>query len=142
MSTRPPPSLSGQLGADDDLIVCRCEEVRLSDLIAAMAQGDDAPEMLKRATRITMGACQGRVCRPIYRAFWRSARGGAAALAGAALSAPAPHVGVDGDSRASLPMHSGFDLPGSRPPVRPIRVSDLADLEPPEEEATPSQGNR
>ena len=133
-------SNEAQPAASDDVLVCRCEEVRLSHLLVALERGFAAPETLKRATRVSMGACQGRVCRPIYRAFWR-ARDASTAAERASPSVDG-HIGTRGDSRASLPVSRDLDLPGSRPPVRPIRVGDLADLEPPDEAPTPSQGNR
>jgi len=138
MSTHDSTPTAIDLGADDDVIVCRCEEVRLGDLLRGIADGYGAPEMLKRATRISMGACQGRVCRPMYRAFWQSHQSASPA---SASTASVGYVGVDKDSRASLPVNQVLDLPGSRPPIRPVRVSDLADLETPEETPTPSQGN-
>jgi hypothetical protein len=134
------PPADDRRDASNDVIVCRCEELRLGDLRAAFERGFDAPDTLKRATRITMGACQGRVCRPVYRALLR------AWVETSTGEEPPPggtgHIGTRPDSRASLPMRPGLDLPGSRPPVRPIRLGDLADLEPPDEEPTPSQGNR
>jgi hypothetical protein len=140
MTDPDPRFASVGLDGDDDVVVCRCEEVHLSELLHALAQGYDAPETMKRATRVSMGACQGRVCRPIYAALWRA--WSAAPEGGDSVSTEVGHVGVDPDSRASLPIRPGLDLPGSRPPVRPIRLADLAELDPPEEEPTPSQGNR
>lgn len=46
----------------DDVTVCRCEEVRLSDIRSAAAQGCVGPNQLKSFTRCGMGACQGRQC--------------------------------------------------------------------------------
>lgn len=130
----------GRRDTSHDVIVCRCEELRLGDLRDAFDRGFDSPDALKRATRITMGVCQGRVCRPVYRALLRS--WDASTETGDAPEGRDGHVGTDPDSRASLPIRPGLDLPGSRPPVRPIRLGDLADLDPPEEDPTPSQGNR
>lgn len=127
----------------DSVIVCRCEEVTLADVERAVADGYAAPELLKRATRVSMGACQGRVCRPMLRAFWRGRTGAADAGHDDAHAANARgHVAERRDSRGSLPVSPDLDLPGSRPPVRPIRVGDLAELDPPDEPVTPSQGNR
>jgi len=47
---------------DDDVIVCRCEEVRRRDLGAAIAEGCSGPNQLKAFTRAGMGPCQGRMC--------------------------------------------------------------------------------
>ena len=52
-------------GADcnDEVIVCRCEEVRAGTLRAAAKQyGIDDLNRLKALTRIGMGLCQGRMC--------------------------------------------------------------------------------
>ena len=136
---QPAGSRSSRPDASDDVIVCRCEELRLGDLRTALHQGFDAPDMLKRATRITMGPCQGRICRPVYRTLVRAWFGAPEEGADATTDG---HVGTRPDGRASLPIRPGLDLPGSRPPIRPVRLGDLADLHPPEEDPTPSQGNR
>ncbi|HYF93031.1 MAG TPA: (2Fe-2S)-binding protein [Symbiobacteriaceae bacterium] len=48
---------------DDDLIVCRCEEVTLQELRDAISRGAATSRQLKLATRAGMGFCQGRTCR-------------------------------------------------------------------------------
>jgi NAD(P)H-nitrite reductase large subunit len=50
--------------AKDDTIVCRCEELTLGELKAALA--DDITDLneVKRMTRVGMGNCQGRMCGP------------------------------------------------------------------------------
>jgi NADPH-dependent 2,4-dienoyl-CoA reductase/sulfur reductase-like enzyme len=50
--------------ATDDTIICRCEEVTLKQLKAALA--DDTIELkdFKRMTRLGMGSCEGRMCGP------------------------------------------------------------------------------
>lgn len=54
---------------DDDTILCRCEEVRFGDARAALADGHGQAGAVKRATRIGMGPCQGRYCRPLLEAL-------------------------------------------------------------------------
>ncbi len=49
----------------DDPIVCRCEEVTLSQVERAIAEGYDTLEELKRHLRVGMGPCQGRTCLPL-----------------------------------------------------------------------------
>jgi len=49
----------------DDPIVCRCEEVTLSQVIQAVEEGYDTLEELKRHLRVGMGPCQGRTCLPL-----------------------------------------------------------------------------
>jgi NADPH-dependent 2,4-dienoyl-CoA reductase/sulfur reductase-like enzyme len=48
--------------ADRDTIVCRCEEVRLADLQAAIDEGAETIGQAKAWTRAGMGSCQGRMC--------------------------------------------------------------------------------
>ena len=50
--------------ARDDTIICRCEEITLKDIKAAMAGGATQAKDIKRTTRIGMGPCQGRMCGP------------------------------------------------------------------------------
>ena len=45
-----------------DPIVCRCEEIRESEIIGAVVLGDRTVEAIKRRTRSGMGLCQGRTC--------------------------------------------------------------------------------
>ncbi|MEO2076345.1 MAG: (2Fe-2S)-binding protein [Bacillus sp. (in: firmicutes)] len=44
-------------------MVCRCEEVSLESLKAAINEGASTVQELKMATRAGMGICQGRICR-------------------------------------------------------------------------------
>ena len=53
-----------EAGSDDrDLLVCRCEEITLGEILAAIDEGITTPNGLKRRLRIGMGLCQGRTCR-------------------------------------------------------------------------------
>lgn len=47
---------------DDDMIVCRCEEVTVLDIKKAIAEGATDLTGVKRRTRAGMGLCQGRTC--------------------------------------------------------------------------------
>lgn len=47
---------------NDDLIVCRCEEVTSSEIHLAIREGASTIDGIKRATRAGMGLCQGRIC--------------------------------------------------------------------------------
>ncbi len=49
----------------DDPIVCRCEEVTVSQAVRAIREGYDTLEELKRHLRVGMGPCQGRTCLPL-----------------------------------------------------------------------------
>ena len=48
--------------AGDDTIICRCEEVTLGEMRAAVADGVRSVNELKGLTRTGMGNCQGRIC--------------------------------------------------------------------------------
>ncbi len=81
-----------------DTVVCRCEEVRSATLDAAIDSGCQTIAAVKRRTRLGMGPCQGRYCVPV------------------ALSRLASRCGrVQGE----------FDSAAPRPPLRPLRVTDL-----------------
>ncbi|WP_395703382.1 FAD-dependent oxidoreductase [Aquabacterium sp.] len=89
--------------APDDLIVCRCEEVTAGELRACVRDtGARELNRLKAQTRIGMGRCQGRMC-------------GAAA---ARLLADAA-----GCSLAEVGRLRG------QPPVKPVPIAALADLQ-------------
>jgi thioredoxin reductase/bacterioferritin-associated ferredoxin len=50
--------------AKDDTIMCRCEEITLGEVKAALADGATDMKEVKRMTRMGMGNCQGRMCGP------------------------------------------------------------------------------
>ena len=45
-----------------DLIICRCEEITLGEILEAVEAGCRSVKAVKRYTRAGMGACQGRTC--------------------------------------------------------------------------------
>jgi len=47
---------------DPGAIACPCEDVRVSDLTACVAQGLRHPELVKRRTGAMTGPCQGKLC--------------------------------------------------------------------------------
>ncbi len=47
---------------DDDMLVCRCEEVTVGEIRKAIEQGARDVIGVKRRTRAGMGLCQGRTC--------------------------------------------------------------------------------
>ena len=57
---RPRPGLWD--GVADDVVVCRCEEVRAGEIRARVANGCTSPKALKDWTRAGMGLCQARIC--------------------------------------------------------------------------------
>ncbi|NTJ45330.1 FAD-dependent oxidoreductase [Agrobacterium larrymoorei] len=46
----------------DDVVVCRCEEVKAGDVRAAAIRGAQGPNQTKTFLRTGMGPCQGRLC--------------------------------------------------------------------------------
>lgn len=85
--------------AKDDTIVCRCEEITLGEVKAALGDGATDMKEVKRMTRMGMGNCQGRMCGPAMQEIIARERG---------LS----------------PDRIGYLNP--RPPVRPIPLGVLA----------------
>lgn len=78
--------------------ICRCENVDLESVEAALSDGDPSIGEVKRRTRLGMGPCQGRYCAPIV----------AAMLA----------------ERQGRPIDEmAFFAP--RAPVKPIRIADM-----------------
>lgn len=55
-------SLEIESSSNRDPIICRCEEIRLSEIVAAINMGDRTVEAIKRRTRSGMGLCQGKTC--------------------------------------------------------------------------------
>ena len=47
---------------DDDMFICRCEEVTVGEIRQAIAEGARDVVGVKRRTRAGMGLCQGRTC--------------------------------------------------------------------------------
>jgi NAD(P)H-nitrite reductase large subunit len=47
---------------DDNLLICRCEEVSLREIKDAIDQGAMTLDEVKRRTRAGMGLCQGKTC--------------------------------------------------------------------------------
>ncbi|MFY9189261.1 MAG: (2Fe-2S)-binding protein [bacterium] len=48
---------------DDEVVICRCEEVTKGEIRRAIKAGARTPQAVKRFTRAGMGLCQGRSCR-------------------------------------------------------------------------------
>jgi hypothetical protein len=79
-------------------MVCRCEELSLSDMEPGFAAGPQGIGAVKRATRAGMGRCQGRYCGPIL------------------ASLAAERLGVALDEAAHW---------APRPPVKPMAIADI-----------------
>ncbi len=50
---------------EDDIIICRCEDIKLSEIRQSIAGGNLSTEEIKRSCRCGMGPCQGRTCMPL-----------------------------------------------------------------------------
>lgn len=83
-------------------IVCFCEDVRVREVRAEVRAGYGDPELLKRRTGALTGPCQGKYC-----------------LAALASTATAAATG------AATGLGS-WVTPTARPPLRPVRLGDLA----------------
>jgi len=94
----PAPEL---LSPADDVIACRCESVTAGRIREAVALGCRGPNQVKSFTRCGMGPCQGRMCGPTV-----------TGTIAAALDVSPSEVG-------SLRV---------RPPLKPLRLAELAAL--------------
>lgn len=83
---------------DDKTLLCRCERITLGNVRAACVGDNMDLGAIKRATRIGMGACQGRYCLPAAVALLQ---------ANGALQA------------------NEFSMPAPRMPLRPLSCNDL-----------------
>lgn len=48
--------------SDQDIIICRCEDVTLAEIRQCLDQGYTTFEEIKRILRVGMGPCQGQTC--------------------------------------------------------------------------------
>ncbi|MEW6264005.1 MAG: (2Fe-2S)-binding protein [Thermodesulfobacteriota bacterium] len=85
--------------ADDDLVICRCEEITKGEIKAAVRSGLRTLNGVKRVTRAGMGLCQGQTCQRLVTQI----------LAG--------ELGLPPD---------GIEPATARAPVRPVRLSVFA----------------
>ncbi len=86
----------------DETIVCRCEEVTAGQIKRAVAEGHTDSNQVKFFTRCGMGPCQGRQCANAVAQLVATTRG-----------IPVPEAG----------LYRG------RPPVTPLSLSQLSELE-------------
>ena len=89
----------------DDVVVCRCEAVTAGTVRAAVAAGCAGPDAVKSLVRCGMGPCQGREC-------------------GLTLTT------LIADATGKTPEEIGFFR--IRPPLKQLRLAELADLLQPE----------
>ncbi len=50
---------------EDNIIICRCEDLTLADIRDIIKKGFHNPQEIKRLTRCGMGPCQGSTCREL-----------------------------------------------------------------------------
>jgi bacterioferritin-associated ferredoxin len=84
------------------MLVCRCEEIPLEEIITAIALGAQTVDDIKRRTRAGMGTCQGIFCVPVITAMVAQATG--------------------------VPVDRVVGIT-ARPPVRPVMLEALATLQ-------------
>jgi bacterioferritin-associated ferredoxin len=84
---------------DDDMLVCRCEEVTLGEIRQAIREGARDVTGVKRRVRAGMGLCQGRTCEKMVQQILCQELG----------------LAPDKVGKSS-----------ARPPVRPITFGELA----------------
>jgi bacterioferritin-associated ferredoxin len=94
-----PEETSTEPADDDDLIICRCEEITKREIKEAIRNGMSTLNGIKRVTRAGMGLCQGQTCQRLVNQI----------LAGE-LGRPAGE----------------FEPTTARAPVRPVKLSVLA----------------
>jgi bacterioferritin-associated ferredoxin len=56
------PGKEGTPTSDDDLVICRCEEITRGEIKEAIRNGMRTLNGIKRVTRAGMGLCQGQTC--------------------------------------------------------------------------------
>lgn len=86
------------MNGNEDLIICRCQEVTKQDILDAIAAGATTVDGVKRRTRAGMGLCQGKTCERLV-----------ARIIAEETGKPAAEI---------LP-------PTSRMPVRPVKIGIL-----------------
>ena len=60
---------------EDDIIICRCEEVTKREIVAALADGARDLRGVRIRTRAGMGLCQGKTCERMVRQIISEALG-------------------------------------------------------------------
>ena len=105
----------------DDLIICRCESVRLGQIQSSILQcGAQTVNQVKKLTRAGMGLCQGRTCAKLVETLLVS--NGAAPPAAEPYQARPPVRGVPVGTLAAASEQ--FDEPDG-----PVRVDLTRDNE-------------
>ena len=87
--------------SEDEIIICRCEDITLSEVHEAISNGATTLDEIKRLLRCGMGHCQGSTCRKLIQ--WEICK-----LTGKPLDQISPAT--------------------FRPPLKPIPLEQLKDL--------------
>jgi bacterioferritin-associated ferredoxin len=85
----------------DDTVLCRCMDITVGEVRAAIRRGADSFDAVKRMTRAGMGLCQGRTCQHLIERLI------------------AEETGV---KTGDLPTIS------IRPPLKPVKLKDIAGM--------------
>jgi len=85
---------------DNDIVICRCEEITLGEIREWIDRGYDSVCEIKRASRAGMGPCQGRGCQDI--------------------------IMREISRRRGIPMDQ-VEAATVRPPAKPIKIGLLAE---------------
>ena len=85
---------------ENDIVVCRCEEITLGEIRGWIDRGYDTAGELKRVLRAGMGPCQGRGCQDI--------------------------IMREISRRCGIPLDK-VEAGTVRPPVKPIKIGLLED---------------
>jgi len=56
---------------NDDILICRCEEITLGEIREAIRNGARDVNGVKRRTRAGMGVCQGNTCERLIQSILR-----------------------------------------------------------------------
>ena len=56
---------------NDKLVICRCEDVTLAEVLAVIREGARDLNSIKRLTRAGMGLCQGCICESLLESILR-----------------------------------------------------------------------
>ncbi len=87
---------------NDDVLICRCNEVSIKEIRAAIRNGARSVRDVKKRTRAGMGLCQGRTCGKTV-----------ARIIANELKIPIEKIGMD----------------TQRIPVRPVKIKNFLNIE-------------
>ena len=82
----------------DNIIICRCEDVTLTDIRKAISDGCSTIDEIKRVTRAGMGPCQGRTCGSL--------------------------IAMELSRHYKIPMEDVI-MPTFRPPLKPVKLGSF-----------------